>query len=113
MAGGGGAASIGAFNELRDNLTPDAGREFSYNRLERAVEVSDVNAQRAKSDKDEKKWGSIYMYTQMRILEEALYGLEECGRLVEQCVEGDDTNHIVNMFQHCSICFNDVSLGKF
>ena len=26
----------------------------------------------------------------MEILEDALYGLEECGRLVEQCVEGDE-----------------------
>ena len=39
-----------------------------------------MKAQRAKSDKDGKKEG---IHTQMEILEEALYGLAECDRLVE------------------------------
>ena len=42
-------------------------------RLERAGEVSELRAQRAKSDKDGGKAG---IHTQMEILEEALYGLE-------------------------------------
>ena len=57
------------------------------------MQVLDVvmrKTQRAKSDKDGEK-ARIHTCTQLEILEEALYGLEECGRLVEQCVtvEGD------------------------
>jgi len=66
-------------------------REFDMTPGQFWMQVLDVvmrQTQRAKSDKD---GGKAEIHTQMEILEEALYGLEECGRLVEQCVtvEGD------------------------
>ena len=91
MAGGGGAVSLEAFNALRESLelmvNVSQVQAENVARLERVAEVSELRAQRAKSDKDGKEAG---IHTQMEILEEALYGLEECSRLVEQCVEGDE-----------------------
>jgi hypothetical protein len=89
MAGGGAEVSVAAFNEMKNSMAQLVNlaqlQANSVARLEREADVSKLKAQRAKSDKDGKKAG---IHTQMEILEEALYGLAECDRLVEQCVEG-------------------------
>ena len=89
MAGGGAEVSVAAFNEMKNSMAQLVNlaqlQANSVARLEREADVSKLKAQRAKSDKDGKRAG---IHTQMEILEEALYGLAECDRLVEQCVEG-------------------------
>jgi hypothetical protein len=89
MAGGGAVVSVAAFNEMKDSMAQLVNlaqlQANSVARLQREADVSKLKAQRAKSDKDGKRAG---IHTQMEILEEALYGLAECDRLVGQCVEG-------------------------
>ena len=88
MAGGCAEVSVAAFNEMKNSMAQLVNlaqlQANSVARLEREADVSKLKAQRAKSDKDGKKAG---IHTQMEILKEALYGLAECDRLVEQCVE--------------------------
>ena len=89
MAGGGAVVSVAEFNEMKSSMAQLVNlaqlQANSVVRLQREADVSKLKAQRAKSDKDGKKAG---IHTQMEILEEALYGLAECDRLVEKCVEG-------------------------
>ena len=89
MVGGGEVVSVAAFNEMKSSMAQLLSlaqlQANSVARLEREADVSKLKAERAKSDKDGKKAG---IHTQMEILEEALYGLAECDRLVEKCVEG-------------------------
>ena len=90
MVGGGEVVSVAAFNEMKSSMAQLLSlaqmQADSVARLEREADVSKLKAQRAKSDKDGKKAG---IHTQMEILEEALYSLEECDRPVGPCVEGD------------------------
>ena len=91
MAGGGdGAVSAVAFNEMKEAMEALVAvsqlQADNLASLQRKADVSDLKAERAKADKDGKKSG---IHTQMEVLEEALYGLDECDRLVGQCVKGE------------------------
>ena len=91
MAGGGGSVvSAEAFNEIKETMSAMVAvsqlQADNLARLQRKADVSELKAERALADKDGKKAGT---HTRMEVLEEALYGLDECDRLVGQCVKGE------------------------
>ena len=89
MAGGGSVISVEAFNEIKEAMSALVAisqmQAESLISIQRKADVSESKAERALADKDGKKAGD---HTQMEVLEEALYGLDGCGGLVDQCVKG-------------------------
>ena len=91
MAGGGGSViSAEAFKEIREAMSALVAvsqmQADSLISIQRKADVSELKAERALADKDGKKAG---VHTQMEVLEEALYGLDGCDGLVDQCVKGE------------------------
>ena len=91
MAGGGGSViSAEAFKEIKEAMSALVAvsqmQADSLISIQRKADVSELKAERALADKDGKKAG---VHTQMEVLEEALYGLDGCDGLVDQCVKGE------------------------
>ena len=91
MAGGGGSViSAEAFKEIKEAMSALVAvsqmQADSLISIQRKADVSELKAERALADKDRKKAG---VHTQMEVLEEALYGLDGCDGLVDQCVKGE------------------------
>ena len=105
MVGGGGSViSAEAFNEIKETMSALVAvsqlQADNLASLQRKADVSDLKAERAKADKDGKKSG---IHTQMEVLEEALYGLDECDRLVGQCVKGEGAEKSIVLMSDSSV----------
>ena len=70
MAGGGAVVSLAAFHDMKDSMAQLVNlvqlQVNSVARLQREADVSKLKAQRAKSDKDGKKAGSIHRWRSWR-----------------------------------------------
>ena len=82
--------SAEALNEIKEAMSTQVAisrmQADSSISIQRKADVSELKAERALADKDEKKAG---VHTQMEMLKEALYDLGGCDGLVDQCVEGE------------------------